>query len=251
MKSGCAIAFAIAGLFVPLASFSAHAGEIKVFASTALKSVLQEVGPQFGEETGTKLDFTFGPAAEMKRQIDQGAGFDVAVLTDVLMDDLVKAGKVDAATRATVARVGLGIAVHAGAAKPNVRTADAFKQALLTAKSVGYNGVGASRAWTEAVFQKLGIADALKPKIKLLSIPAAAAVAKGEVELGLGPISEILSATGAQLAGPFPADLQSYLVFAAGASSTSKNLSAAKLLIDYFKSPAAAPVLKTKGMEPG
>jgi molybdate transport system substrate-binding protein len=250
MKSYRAIAFAIAGLALPLASLQAHAAELKVLASTAVKSVLEEVGPQFEKATGNKLVFSFGPAAVLKGGIDKGAAFDVAILTSSLTDVLVKSGKVDGATSATIARAGLGVAVRAGAAKPDVSTDAGLKAALLNATSIGYNGVGASRGGSEAMIKKLGIADALKPKIKLLDESAPVAVAKGEIEMGLGPVSEVLPVAGAQLAGPFPADLQSYLVFAAGASSTSQNASAAKLLIDYLKSPAVAPVLKTKGMEP-
>lgn len=251
MKSYRTIAFPITGLALLLASLQAHAAEMKVFASTAVKSVLEQVGPQFEKETGNKLVFSFGPAAVLKGEIDKGATFDVAVLTAPLNGALVKSGKIDAGTSATIARAGLGVAVRAGAAKPDVSTDAALKDALLKAKSIGYNGVGASRGGSEAMINKLGIADALKSKIKLLDESAPLAVAKGEVDMGLGPISEVLPVAGAQLAGPFPADLQSYLVFTAGASSASKNASAAKLLIDYLKSPAAAPVLKSKGMEPG
>ncbi len=251
MKSYRAIAFAIAGLLLPLTNPSAHGAEIKVFASTALKSVLEQAGPPFGRETGNTLVFNFGPAAVLKGQIDKGAEFDVAVLTKSLNDELQKSGKLDAATSATVARAGLGVAVRAGAPKPNVRTDAALRQALLNAVSIGYNGVGASRASIEAMINRLGIADAIKSKIKLLDVSAPIAVAKGEVEVGLSPISEVLLIAGAQLAGPFPADVQSYVVFSAGVSSASKSASAAKLLIDFLKSPAAAPVLKTKGMEPG
>jgi len=251
MKSYRAIAFAVAGLLLPLANLSAHGAEIKVLASTALKSVLEQAGPAFDSETGNTLVFNFGPAAVLKDQIDKGADFDVAILTKSLNDELQSSGKVDAATSATIARAGLGISVRAGAVKPNVRNDTAFKAALLSAKSIGYNGVGASRTSIEAMIDRLGIADVLKSKIKLLDESAPIAVAKGEVEMGLGPISEVLPIAGAQLAGPFPADLQSYVVFSAGVSNASKNASAAKLLVDFLKSPAAAPVLKTKGMVPG
>jgi molybdate transport system substrate-binding protein len=251
MKSYRAIALAIAGLLLPLASLSAHGAEIKVFASTALKSVLEQAGPPFGSETGNTLVFTFGPAAVLKDEIDKGADFDVVVLTKSLNDALEKSGKLDAAASATIARAGLGVSVRAGSVKPDVRTDAALRQALLSAKSIGYNSVGASRISIEAMINRLGIADALKSTIKLLSVSAPVAVAKGEVEMGLGPISEVLPIAGAQLAGPFPADLQSYVVFSAAVSSASKNASAARLLVDFLKSPAAAPLLKTKGMQPG
>jgi molybdate transport system substrate-binding protein len=250
MKFHCAVA-AIIGFGLPLASIGAQAAELKVLSSNALTTVLEELGPQFEKATENKLVFTFDPAAVLKAQIEQGAGFDVAILTAAGIDDLAKQGKIDAATRAAIARVGLGVAVRAGAPKPDVGTADALKRTLLNAKSIGYNGQGASRAATEAMFSKLGIADDLKPKIVLLKTPAGEAVAKGEVEVGLGPISEILAAPGAQFAGPLPADLQFYLVFSGGVSSATSNADSAKALIKFLAAPGNATVLKAKGMEPG
>jgi molybdate transport system substrate-binding protein len=241
-------ALAVASLLLPV---GARAAELKVSASTAVKSVAEELGPQFEKTSGDTLSFTFGPAATLKQKIDQGAAFDVAILTAPLIDALIKAGKVDAATRATIARAGLGVSLRAGAAKPDVGTDEALRRTLVDAKSIGYNGVGASRAGSEAMLRKLGIADAVAPKIKLLDVSAPVAVARGEVEIGLGPISEILPVAGVQLAGAFPADVQSYLVFAAAVSSASKYADAAKALIKFLTSPAAPPVLKAKGMEPG
>jgi molybdate transport system substrate-binding protein len=242
---------AIAALSLPLLGVHAQAAEIKVLASTAVKGVLEEVAPQFEKASGNKINFSFGPAAVLKDQIDKGGAFDVAILTTSLTAALAKAGKVDAATRATVARAGLGVAVRAGTAKPDVSTDAALKESLLHAQSIGFNGVGASRFAIEGVIAKLGIADALKPKIKLLDVSAPVAVAKGDVTVGLGPISEILPTAGAQLAGPFPPDVQSYLVFTAGVSSASQSADAAKALIKFLTAPAVAPVLKSKGMEPG
>ena len=251
MKSCRAIAFAVAGLSLPLVSLHAQAAEMRVLASTAVKSVLGEVGPQFERATGNKLVFSFGPAAALKDQIDKGAPFDVAILTAPMIDALTKSGKVNAASGVTFARAGLGVAVHVGRTKPDVSTDDAFKTTLLNAQSIGYNGVGASRGGIEATFKKLGIADKLKPKIKLLDESAPVAVAFGRVAIGLGPISEVLPVAGADLVGPFPADLQYYLVFSIGESRASNNASADNLLIEYLKSPSVAPVLKSKGMEPG
>jgi molybdate transport system substrate-binding protein len=242
---------AIAVLSLPLLSVHAQGAEIKVFASTAVKGVLEQLSPQFEKASGNKINFSFGPAAVLKDQIDKGGAFDVAVLTASLTDALANAGKVDAATRATMARAGLGVAVRAGTAKPDVSTDEALKQTLLHAQSIGFNGVGASRAAIEGVIGKLRIADALKAKIKLLDVSAPIAVAKGDVAVGLGPVSEILPIAGAQVAGPFPADLQRYLVFSAAVSSASSNADAAKALIKFFTAPSVAPVLKAKGMEPG
>jgi molybdate transport system substrate-binding protein len=250
MKHHRALA-ALTGLGFALFAAQAQAAEIKVYASTAVKAVLDEVAPQFEKATENKLVFTIGPAATLKTQIDQGAAFDVAILTPALIDDLVTAGKLDPGSRARIARAGMGVAVRADAAKPDVSSDEALRHTLLSAQSIGYNGVGASRASNEAMLVKLGIAERVKEKVKLLDVSAPVAVAKGDVEIGLGPISEILPVTGAQFAGPFPADLQSYLVFTAAVSSAAKDADAAKALIKFLAGPALAPVLKSKGMEPG
>jgi molybdate transport system substrate-binding protein len=242
---------AIIGIALPLLAAGAQAAELRVYASTAMKAVLEKLGPQFETATGDKLVFTFGPAATLKTQLDDGAAFDVAVLTPALIDGLATAGKIDSASRAAIAQAGLGVAVPASSPKPDVSTAEALKRTLLNAKSIGYNGKGASRAGIEALLNRLGIADQVKSKIKLLNESAPVAVAEGEVEVGLSPMSEVLLVPGVQLAGPFPTDLQSYLVFAAGVSSASRNADAAKSLIKFLTAPAATPVFKAKGMEPG
>lgn len=240
---------ALFGLMLPFLAAPAQAADIKVLSSTALKAVLDELGPQFEKATGNKLSLSIAPAAVLKSQIDQGAAFDVAILVPPLTDALAAAGKIDPASRATIARSGLGVSVRAGAVKPDVSTADNLKRALLNATSIGFNAQGASRAGVEAMLAKLGLADELKPKIKLLQISAPEAVAKGEVELGLSPISEIIAVSGAQLAGAVPADYQSYLVLSGGVATNSANADAAKALLKFLTAPAAAAVLKAKGME--
>jgi molybdate transport system substrate-binding protein len=242
---------ALAGLLLAFVAGQAQAADIKVFSSTALKAVLDELGPQFEKATGNKLVFTIGPAAVMKAQIDQNAAFDVAIVTPPLLDALAAAGKVDPATRAVIARSALGVSLRAGAPKPDVGTADALKHALLDAKSIGFNGQGASRAGIEAMFAKLGIAEDVKPKIKLLQTSAPLAAAGGEVELALSPISEVVAVSGAELAGPVPADYQSYLTLSGAVSADSKSADAAKALLKFLTAPSAAAVLKAKGMEPG
>lgn len=241
----------VALLLLPLLTVQGQAAEIRVFSSTALKAVLDVLGPQFEKETGNTLVFTIGPAAAMKAQIDQGAAFDVAIVTPPLLDALTASGKVDAATRATIARSPLSVSIRAGAPKPDIATADALKHTFLQAKSIGYNGQGASRAGIEAMFAKLGIADELKPKIQLLQVSAPEAVAKGEVELALSPMSEVIAVSGAELAGAVPVEFQSYLVLTGAVSAGSKNADAAKALVKFITAPSAVPVLKSKGMEPG
>jgi molybdate transport system substrate-binding protein len=249
LAAGAAVA--VAALASPPMATRARAAELKVFASTATRTAIAQLGAQFETATENKLAYTVDAAAVLKTQIDQGAAFDVAIITAPLIDALAAAGKIDPATRVIVARAGLGVSIRAGAAKPDVSTPDALKRTLLNAASIGYAAQGTSRSGTEAMLAKLGIADALKPKIKLLDGPAPLGVAAGEVELGLGPVSEILPVAGIDLVGPYPSELQSYLVFAAAVSSTSDHAEAAKALIKLLTGPVAAPVLTAKGLEPG
>ena len=242
---------AVAASAASLTATPAHAAELKVFASTAIRTAATELGAQFEKATENKLVYTVDAAAVLKTQIDQGATFDLTIITAPLIDALATAGKVDPATRAVVARAGLGVSIRAGAAKPDVSTPDAFKRALLNATSIGYAAQGTSRSGTEAMLAKLGIADALKSKIKLLDKPAPLGVAAGEVELGLGPVSEILPVAGVAVVGPYPPELQAYLVFTGAVSSTSSNADAAKALLKFLTGPTAVPVIKAKGLEPG
>ncbi len=250
MKFHRAIA-AIGGLGLSLLAAHAQAAELKVLSSTALKTVLEELGPQFEKATGNKLVFSFAPAAVLKTQIEQGAACDVAILTVSLTDGLAGEGKIDAATRTTIAHAGIGIAIHKGAPKPDISTTEAFKRALLNAKSVGFTAAGASGVYLKTLFDKLGIADELKPKLKLLQGGAGEAAANGEVEIGLTQISEILPYADAELVGPLPPDIQSYTYFSAGEAAASKEADAAKALIKFLTAPAAVSVIKAKGMEPG
>jgi molybdate transport system substrate-binding protein len=241
---------AVVAFALPFLAAHAQAAELKVLSTTSFKGALEELGPQFEKATENKVTLSFAPTAVIKTQIEQGAVFDVAVLTSAVTDGLASAGKIVPDSR-IVARAGMGVAILNGAPKPDLSTVEAFKSALMNAKSIGFYGQGASRAGFEALFNKIGIADALASKIKLLQTGAPEGVAKGEVEIGLSPISEIIPTPGVQVAGPFPADIQTYLVLSAGISADSKATAAAAAFINFLAGPSTVPVLKAKGMEPG
>jgi molybdate transport system substrate-binding protein len=244
---------AAAVVAVALGAGAAHAAEVRLMSSNAVKTVLEELAPQFEKATENKLKISFGAAANLKASIDKGEAFDVAILTGPLVDALIKEGKAVAASRADIARSGIGVAVKKGAPKPDIATTDAFKQALLKAQSVAYVEQGASGIYLKGLFERLGLAEALKPKLKLLpaSNPAAQAVANGEAEIGMTQISEILPYAGAELVGPLPAEIQLTTVFTAGAATAAQNAAAADALIKFLRTPAAASVIKAKGLDPG
>ena len=229
----------------------AQAAEIKVLSSNAVKSVLEELAPQFEKATKNNIAFTFDPAAVLKGQIEKGAAFDLAILTDAAIDDLVKQSKISGATRTAFARSGAGVAVKKGAPKPDISTTEAFKRTLLGAKSIGFVEQGATGIYLKTLFQRLGIADELKPKLKMLvGVGAGEAVAKGEVEIGMTQIAEILPYAGAELVGPLPAEIQVYTDFAAGVGANAKEPEGAMSLIKFLGTPAAVAVIKAKGLVP-
>lgn len=231
----------------------ADAAEIKVLVSNALKSTMEELTPQFEKASEHKLSLTFGAAAEIKTAIEKGAPLDVAILTAEVTDDLIREGKLTAAGRTDIARSGAGVAARKGAPKPDISTTDGFKHALLDAKSIAYVAAGATAPYILSLFERLGIADQVKSKLRPqpTSNPAAKAVANGQAELGITQISEILPYTGAELVGPIPADIQLYTVYPAAIAGDTKASDAAKALIKFLTAPAAVAVIKAKGLSPG
>jgi len=190
----------------------------------------------------------------LSKRIEGGEVFDLAVLTPAAVNDLAAKGKFVAGSRHNLARVGVGVVVKEGAPKPDIGSVDAFKQALLAAKSVAYidpAAGGSSGIYVSSLLDKLGVAAEVKPKAKLIHGGAVAEhIAKGEAELGIHQISEILPVKGITLVGPLPAEIQNYTVYAAGLGANGKAGDAAKALLEALSGPAAATVLKSKGMEP-
>ncbi len=250
---GSMLSVAAAGFTMMFAANgAASAAEIKVISSNALKTTLEQLAPAFEKTTEHKLAFTWGAAVPLKADIEKGATFDLAVLTTAAIDDLIRQGKLVAATRAALANSGAGVAVRKGAAKPDISTVDAFKNALLNARSVAYVEQGGTGIYLKALLQRLGIAAALKDKLKLLppENPAANAIANGEAEIGMTQISEILPYAGAELVGPFPKEVQLTTSFAAAVGANARQPEAANALLKFLTAPAAAPVFKAKGLDP-
>jgi molybdate transport system substrate-binding protein len=240
------------GLLVMAQASAAHSAELKIFGSRVTKMMMADVGPGFEQSTGFTPVVVTDVAAVMKRRIEGGEPFDLAVLVDFQTDGLIKAGKLLADSRANVMKAGIGVAVKRGAPKPDISTVEAFKHTLLEAKSITYLKEGASTLHLVKVFAQLGIADALRGKtVQPMTESVSEAVAAGEVELGIIVIPNILSVPGAELVGPIPPELQSYIVFTAAVSAQSAHQQAARDLIKLLTSPAAIPLIKAKGMEPG
>ncbi len=230
---------------------AAEPAEVKVLSAAAMRSVMEELGPRFERATGHTLAIQFEAVGVLKRQIDAGEAFDVAILTTSLIDGLLKERKIAAGTRADIARSGIGVIVRAGAPRPDIGSADAFKRAMLDAKSISYAREGATAAYLASLFERLGIAEQMKSKTKLWQAGRGAQfIADGGAELALLVISAFEPVPGAELVGPLPPELQSYVGYAAGVGAAARDGAAGQALIQFLKAPAAAPVLKAKGMEP-
>jgi molybdate transport system substrate-binding protein len=224
------------------------AAEITLFASNAINVILDELVPRFERESGHKVAMRLDYAASLRKDIENGATFDVAILVGNL-DNLVAQRRVAPNTPVSLGRTGYGLAVRAGAPKPDIGTTDAFKRTMLGATSVAFSKDGGSGAYFLRLLDRLGIADAMKPKLR----PGANTqnlVASGEVEMTVNGIVPILRARGIELAGPLPAELQSYSTFFAGVSSTTKQAEAANAFMTFLTSPAAIAAFKTRGVEP-
>lgn len=201
--------------------------------------VLSSNGVRLALETNLPpgVEVMFGTTADLKDVIEGGAYFDVAILASAAMDDLAKKGKVIADTCAEVGKSGAGVAIREGARRPDLSSSEAFRRTLLSAKSVAYVGSSATAGNLRDIFKRLGIAREMKAKSKLLAgVLTAEAVAKGEAELGLTQISEIVDVPGAMLAGPFPPELQVYTVFTAAVSAVASDPAAARAFVQHLAS---------------
>jgi molybdate transport system substrate-binding protein len=232
----------------------AAAAEIKVLTAGAFKQVLLMLVPDFEKQTGHKVVVQNDTVGALAKRIEGGEVFDLAVLTPAAVNDLSSKGKFVAGSRTNLGRVGVGVVVREGAPKPDISSVDAFKKALLAAKSVAYidpAAGGSSGIYVAGLLDRLGVAAEVKPKAKLIPGGAVAEhIARGEAELGIHQISEILPVKGVTLVGPLPADIQNYTIYAAGLGAHGKQSEAAKALLKTLSGPAAADVLKSKGMEP-
>ena len=226
------------------------AGEIRVLSVTPFKTTLDELGPQFELTTGHKLTIKYDVSAGLKRRIEAGEPFDVALILAPIIDDLLKQGKVAAVTRADIARGAIGVAVKRGAAKPDINSAEAFKRTLLNAKSIAYSAEGASGIYFTGLLERLGIVAETKLKLRPMGAGAVVQpVAKGEVEIAVGSIPTILREPGAELVGRLPPELQYYVVYTGGVAAAAKDAEAAKTFVNFLTAPAAMSVMKSKGLE--
>ncbi len=234
----------------------ASAGEVRVMISGGLTAAYKQLVPEFERATGNKVLTAYGPsmgntANAIPVRLERGEPADVLIMVGYALGDLIDKGKVVADSRVDLVTSPIGMAVRAGAPKPDISSADALKRALLAAKSVAYSDSASGVYISTEMFQKLGIADAMKDKARAIPAePVAGVVARGEAEIGFQQISELKPVAGIDIVGPLPADVQKITVFSAGIASVSKEPEAGKALIRFLASPAARDAIINSGMEP-
>ena len=228
----------------------AGAAEIKVIASNAVREPYRELVPIFQNSTGHKVTIDWGGTFDIVKRVGGGEIADIVIIPVERIDDFVKSRLL--VSRIDVARSGVGVAVRAGAPRPDISSVEALRSSLLAAKSIVLSS-GPSSVYLPTLFQKMGIADDLKPKIIKIGpgLPVGETVARGDGEIGFTQMSELISVKGIDYLGPLPADVQFITVFSAGLHAAAPAPGAARALLQFLISPEATAVLKSHGMEPG
>jgi len=236
---------------LPASSLPALAAELKVVAPNAVKEALAEIAASFEKETKHKLVLSWAGSEAISKRISDGEIFDFVVSTSAGIDRLAKDGRLVAASKRDLARSGVAVAVKAGAARPDVSTVEGLRQALLKAESIVISS-GASGRYLEQLFQKLGVAEQIKHKIK--QPPSGAQIgdllARGEAELGFQQVTELIHGKGFQYLGPLPAEVQNYTIWSAAVHTGSKEAETATTFIKAISAPESAAAIRSSGMEP-
>ena len=231
--------------------------EVKILATTAMKTVFEELAPQLQAATGKRVSGSFGPSVQIEKRIAEGEAAEMAVLTTAAANDMLARGKVLAGSLRDIARSSLGVAMQRGAPRPDISSVEAFKRALLSAKSVAASkpvGAGLSGAHMAKVFVDLGIAEAMAPKMKYgtggVTGLVGLIIERGEAEIGVQQIAELKAVPGVDFVGPLPAALQAITPFTAAIPTNAPDAQAGRKLIDFLLTPAAKRVIAAKGLEP-
>jgi molybdate transport system substrate-binding protein len=244
------LAAAIGAIIVMAQGGTGKAAEIKVMTGNALRAAYDELLPQFERATGHKLALQLGLPPALFQKIDAGEPFDVVILS-LDVEGLIKQGKVAANSRTVLGRTGVGVAIQKGAPKPDFSTVEAFKRMLLNAKTFATSGDGSSGRYVAGLLERLGIADQVKSKMRSgLSGAAGEMLSRGEVELVVSGLPPLIGVPNIEWLGPIPAEINSWVVFTGGVSTTAKEAEAGRALLKFLTTPAAVAVLKAKGLDP-
>src|SRR5579863_790144 len=224
--------------------------DLKVLSGGAMQGLMAEAVPLFERGGGGKVAVEIGLTSALRKAVADGVAFDIALLPRPDIDALARDGRIAAGSVADIARSAIGVAVRAGAPKPDISSVDAFKAAVLQAGSVTYSD-GPSGLYIAGLMDRLGLANAIKSKTRLTTGAVAELLARGEAELGLQQIVAILPVKGADLVGPLPGDLQNIIVYAAGISAATQQSAVAGDLIRFLATPEVVRIIRARGLEPG
>jgi molybdate transport system substrate-binding protein len=230
----------------------ARAAEIKVIASNATKEAVIDLIPAFEKSTGHKVTMLWAGTEAITKRISGGEVVDVVLIAAPNIDKLISEGKLVGGSLTNIAKSGIGVAVRAGLAKPDISSGEAVKKAVLDARSVAYSS-GPSGFYVVELLKKMGIADQIKDKVKQTpsGVQVGEVVARGDADLGFQQISELLHLKGIHYLGPLPPDIQYLTVWSTGLHSGAPQPDAAKALVKYLSGPDAAASIRKAGMEPG
>ena len=235
-----------------LLSGMTQAAEIRVLSTQATQEAYLELVAQFEKASGHKVTTVFTGTLDANKRLAAGETYDLLIMSAPSIEEHIKAGKVVAGSRVDLAKSGVGVGVKAGAPKPDISTTEALKRTLSAAKSIGYS-TGPSGIYMIGVFQRMGIADEIKHKLKQTptGVFVGSIIASGEAEIGFQQVSELSHFAGVDYVGPLPAEIQQFTIFSSGIIAGAKEADAAKALVNFITAPAAAAVFKRIGMEPG
>ena len=250
------IAGAVLGALALFVAVPAQGPEIKVLMSGAFTAAFNEAVPEFERTTGSRIQTTYGGSMgsspdTIPNRLARGEPADVVIMAASSLDDLVAQGRVVTESRVDLARSAIGMAVRAGAPRPDISSVDALTRTLVGAKSIAYSASASGVYLSTELFPRLGIADRIAHKTrKIESGPVGAIVARGEAEIGFQQISELRPVKGIDIVGPLPPGAQRLTVFSAGIVSTARQPDAGRRLIEFLRSPTTAPAIRKSGMEP-
>jgi molybdate transport system substrate-binding protein len=241
----------VAGTLFLAPAFAAQGSSIHLLVSNGLKASMEDLEPTCEASVGHLLDIQYNSTASVKKSIEAGERFDLTMITTEAIEDLVKQGRLAGDTKTSIGRSELGIGIKSGVPKPDIKTVEGLKKALLEVKSITYPQDGASRGYIEKMFDRLGIATEVKPKIILApgSGPATQSVADGKAGFVITLFSEILPVKGVDILGALPGEFQSDIKFSAAASTAASDKQAAKAVIACVTGSKATPLLKAKGID--
>jgi molybdate transport system substrate-binding protein len=242
-------------IFLLVAGSAAECAELNILAANGIQAVVEDIGPKFELATGHKLAITFSTGGATVKRAQDGEAADVVIAPRPGIDSLVKNGKVAAYNVTAITSTGISVAIRKGTPKPDISSSEALKRTLLSAKSITYLNPadgGASGIHFAKVLDRLGIANEMKSKTIFASKTGAVGVlvANGEAEIGVLQLQLLFSVSGIEIVGPLPGDLQDSTVFSAAIMGNAREAEASKAFITFLRTPAAAAVIKAKGMEP-